>query len=75
MDVIVQLGACVLGPGVFDAMGFARIDPDGKVDVASVEDLMQWRVKMGYLSGPVDVATVADFSYAEAAVAKLGAYR
>jgi NitT/TauT family transport system substrate-binding protein len=68
-------GALSIKAGVFDAMGFARIDPDGKVNVASVEDLMQWCVKMGYVSAPVDVATVVDFSYAEAAVAKLGAYR
>jgi NitT/TauT family transport system substrate-binding protein len=66
--------ALSIKPALFDSIGFAHIDPDGKVNVASVEDLMQWYVKMGYLSSPVGVATVVDSSFTEAAVAKLGAY-
>jgi NitT/TauT family transport system substrate-binding protein len=68
-------GALSIKPALFDTIGFAHIDPDGKVNVASVADLMQWYVKMGYLSAPVDVATLVDSSFTEAAVATLGPYR
>jgi NitT/TauT family transport system substrate-binding protein len=67
--------ALSISPALFDGMGFARIDPDGKVNVASVEDLMRWYVKMGYLIAPVDLASMVDPSFADGAVAKLGPYR
>jgi NitT/TauT family transport system substrate-binding protein len=61
-------------PTLFDSIGFAHIDPDGKVNIASIEDLTRWYVNMGYLSSPVDVARVVDPTFTEAAVAKLGPY-
>lgn len=68
-------GALSLKPALFDSMGFAHLDPDGRVNMASVEDLMRWYVAMGYLSAPVDLAKMFDSSFAEAAVARLGPYR
>ena len=56
-------------------MSYPHIDPDGKVNIPSVVDRMQWYVEAGYLSGPVDITHVLDSSFAEAAVARLGPYR
>ena len=67
--------ALSLKPALFDNMGFAHLDPDGRVNMASVEDRMRWYVQMGYLSEPVDLMKVSDSSFAEAAVARLGPYR
>jgi hypothetical protein len=53
-------GALSPKPALFESMGFAHLDPDGKVNMASVEDLMDWYVKMGYLCAPVDIAKVFD---------------
>ena len=49
--------------------------PDGKVNLASMEEVMRWYVKMGYLSSPVDLARSVDPSFAEAAVTELGPYQ
>jgi len=63
-----------IDPKLFDDMGFMHIDPDGKLNLASMEDLTRWYVKMGYLSDPVDLARIVDASFVEAAVADLGPY-
>jgi len=68
-------GALSINPTLFDGMGFMHIHPDGKVNLASMEDVMRWYVKMGYLSSPVDVARSVDPSFAEAAVTVLGPYQ
>ena len=67
--------AFAIKPTLFDGMGFMHINPDGKVNLASIHDLMRWYVQMGYLSEPVDLNRVVDPSFVEAAVAKLGAYQ
>ncbi len=67
--------ALSLKPALFDSMGFAHLDPDGRVNMASVEDRMRWYVQMGYVSAPVDLTKVFDSSFADAAVARLGPYR
>jgi hypothetical protein len=67
--------AFVIKPTVFDGMGFMHINPDGKVNLASIQDLMNWYVQMGYLSEPVDLTRVVDPSFVDAALAKLGAYQ
>ena len=67
--------ALSVSPKVFDDMSFSHIDPDGKLNLAAMEDQMRWSVQMGYLPGPVDMASVVDPSFAEAAVAQLGPYR
>ncbi len=73
--VEILAGALSIKPTLFDGMGFMHIHPDGKVNLASMEDVMRWYVKMGYLSSPVDVARSVDPSFAEAAVTELGPYQ
>jgi NitT/TauT family transport system substrate-binding protein len=68
-------GAFTIKPTLFDSMGFMHINPDGKVNLASIQDLMRWYVQMGYLSEPVDLTRAVDPSFVDAAVAKLGAYQ
>src|SRR5712691_7907383 len=73
--VEILAGALSIEPTLFDGMGFMHIHPDGKVNLASMEEVMRWYVKMGYLSSPVDVARSVDRSFAEAAVTELGPYQ
>jgi NitT/TauT family transport system substrate-binding protein len=68
-------GDLSIKPTLFDDMGFMHIHPDGKVNLARMEELMRWYVKMGYLSSPVDLARSVDPSFAEAAVSELGPYQ
>jgi NitT/TauT family transport system substrate-binding protein len=68
-------GAFSLNSKLFDEMSFTRIDPNGKVNVPSMEELMRWYVQMGYVSTPVDLSRVVDTSFADAAVARLGPYQ
>src|SRR5712692_220897 len=64
----------VADPAVYDKMAYTAISPDGKTNIASLDDQMRWYVKAGLLPAPVDLATLVDASLAEQAVAKLGAY-
>jgi len=59
---------------LYDRMGFAYIDPDGRVDEASIADQLQWRVQQGMVTEPVDLKQAVDLSYADAAVQQLGRY-
>jgi NitT/TauT family transport system substrate-binding protein len=67
-------GAFGLKPALFDGMSFLHMNPDGRVNVDSIQDVMRWYVKMGYLSEPVDLTRLVDSSFVDAAVARLGAY-
>jgi NitT/TauT family transport system substrate-binding protein len=60
---------------LYDEMGFDWIDPDGKVNLASLEDQMRWYVQTGDVPAPVDVAGLVDEAPAAAATNRLGAYR
>lgn len=50
------------------------IDPDGKVDRASLENDLKFYREQGYLEKPVSVDAVVDMSFAEKAVQELGPY-
>jgi NitT/TauT family transport system substrate-binding protein len=68
-------GIFSIDPRLFDVMGYPHLDADGKVNMQSMVERMQWYVQAGYLSAPIDLARVVDMSFAEAAVARLGQYR
>jgi NitT/TauT family transport system substrate-binding protein len=65
----------VADPVLYDKMAYTHLDPDGKIDVASLDDQMHWFVTVGLLSAPVNVSSLVDASLAQQAVAKLGAYK
>jgi len=62
-------------PKLFESMSFTHIDPNGKLNLAAMENQVQWSVEMGYLPTPVDLANIVDTSFVEAAMAELGPYR
>lgn len=51
------------------------IDPDGKVDAASMAEDLKFFSENGYLERPAKVQDVIDASFAEKAVKKLGPYK
>lgn len=51
------------------------IDPDGKVDAASMAEDLKFFSENGYLERPAKVQDVIDTSFAEKAVKKLGPYK
>lgn len=50
------------------------IDPDGRINVQSVQDDLDWFVREGLVRTPVDLNRYIDMSFADAAVAQLGPY-
>jgi NitT/TauT family transport system substrate-binding protein len=65
----------VRDPDLYERMGFAYVDPDGRVDEASIADQLQWYVQQGMVPEPVDLTQVLDPSFADFAVQRLGPYR
>lgn len=59
---------------LYQEMGFPLIDPNGGLNLASVDDQMNWFVKAGDLRDPIDLDQVVDESFAREAVARLGSY-
>jgi len=74
MVAILAKAVPVANPALYDKMSYTAMDPNGKVNVASLDDQMRWFVSAGLLQAPVDVSTLMDATLAEQAVAKLGAY-
>jgi ABC-type nitrate/sulfonate/bicarbonate transport system substrate-binding protein len=66
-------------PGVeralYDQMALPGINPNGRVNVASIEEDMRAYVATGTVRQPVDVAKVVDHRFADAAVQLLGEYQ
>jgi NitT/TauT family transport system substrate-binding protein len=62
-------------PAVFRAITPNGVDPDGHVNVKSLQqDLDLWS-GMGLISGPISLAEVVDASFVEGALKTLGPYR
>ena len=64
----------VRDPDLYDRMGFAYVDPDGRVDEASIADQLQWYTQQGMVPEPVDLTRVVDLGFADFAVQRLGRY-
>ena len=62
-------------PDVYRSMSVNACDPDGRLDMPSLEyDLGVFRAE-GLIEGEVSVADVVDTSFADAVVRELGAWR
>jgi NitT/TauT family transport system substrate-binding protein len=59
---------------LYDQMGFADIDPNGRVSEASLLEQVTWLADKGLLHEPVDLRQVIDPSFADYAVDRLGRY-
>ncbi len=74
IDQLIKTQA-VKDPAVYAVMAYAAIDPNGHVNVDSLDQQMRWYVHMSYLKAPVDASTLVDSSFVTEAVAKLGVYK
>lgn len=59
---------------LYDQMGFAYIDPNGRVGETSLAEQLQWCTRVGLVTQPVDLPRVIDLSFADYAVQRLGRY-
>jgi NitT/TauT family transport system substrate-binding protein len=59
---------------VYDQMVPAGLNPDGKLDVQSMESDLAYYRESGQVKDPVDLSTLVDTSFQTAAVKALGAY-
>jgi NitT/TauT family transport system substrate-binding protein len=57
---------------LYDRIGLGALDPDGALNMASLADQAAFYVGYGSIPTPVDVATLVDHRFREAAVARLG---
>jgi ABC-type nitrate/sulfonate/bicarbonate transport system substrate-binding protein len=75
-DVVAQLtkASPIKDAHLYDEMGFPLIDPNGNVNLDSIDDQMNWFIKAGELREGIDLAQVVDPSFAHEAVARLGSY-
>jgi NitT/TauT family transport system substrate-binding protein len=60
---------------LFDQMGFPYIDPNGRVNVDSLRDLLTWFRGQGLVNAAINVEQVVDARFAETAVQKLGVFQ
>ena len=59
---------------LYDRMGMAYIDPDGKINVADVKAQQQWYVDQGQVQQAIDVDKTVDAHFAQNALKVLGPY-
>jgi NitT/TauT family transport system substrate-binding protein len=73
MDVLMRYGA-FKDRASLDRMVWQARDPDGRINVASVEDLQDWFFKQGLIPQKFPTARLIDTSYAEAIATALPAF-
>jgi NitT/TauT family transport system substrate-binding protein len=65
----------VKDPALYDRMQMAGLDPDGRLNRASLQMELDYFRNRGYYSGSVDLSAAIDSSFAEFAAQQLGPYR
>ena len=65
----------VKDPKVYDQMAPAGLDPDGKLDVQSMQNDLNYYLESGQVQSQVDLGKLIDTSFQEAAVKALGPYQ
>ncbi|HYH22903.1 MAG TPA: ABC transporter substrate-binding protein [Azospirillum sp.] len=75
-EVIAILGTTtgIKDEALFRKMLMPGIDPNGRVNVKSLQDDMAFYQRHGFLENPVDLDKLVDTSFVEAAVKQLGEY-
>jgi NitT/TauT family transport system substrate-binding protein len=71
---ILAQNTTVTDPKVYDQMVPAGLDPDGKLDVQSMQADLQYYMETGQVKEPVDLSSLIDTSFQSAAVKALGPY-
>lgn len=62
-------------PALLDRVILPGIDPNGRVNVASLEDTQKYLVAKGSQAAAIDMNAVVDMSFADEAVKALGTYK
>jgi NitT/TauT family transport system substrate-binding protein len=65
----------VKDPALYERMGLGYIDPDGTLNLASLIDQQTFYTDFGAITNPIDVNTVVDGRFREAALQRLGPYQ
>lgn len=65
----------VTDPKLYDIMEMPWVDPDGLIDIKSVDAQYKWFVDKGLYKGKVTFNDLIDMSYADYAVQKLGRWQ
>jgi NitT/TauT family transport system substrate-binding protein len=65
----------VKDPALYDRMQMAGLDPDGRLNRASLQMELDYFRNRGYYSGSVDLSAAIDTSFADYAAQQLGPYR
>lgn len=65
----------VKDPAIYDRMGLSYIDPDGTLNVANLIDQQAFYTEFGAITNPVDVTTLVDQRFRDAALQRLGPYQ
>jgi NitT/TauT family transport system substrate-binding protein len=71
---ILAAHSAVKDPALYDQMGFSYIDPNGRLDLASLTEQLEWHTRQGFVTQPPNVGDAVDMSFADFAVAQLGWY-
>jgi NitT/TauT family transport system substrate-binding protein len=71
---ILAAHSAVNDTALYDQMGFSYIDPNGRLDQASLIEQLEWHTRQGFVTQPPNVRDAIDMSFADFAVAQLGWY-
>ena len=72
---ILSTATSIKDPAVYRAITPSAIDPDGRLNVASMRKDLQFFKDQGLIEGKIEVEDVIDTSFVDEAVKQLGAYR
>ena len=73
-DILLKHGR-IKSREILEKMVVAYTDPNGFVDIRSIEDQANWYHAQGFVPTKPDINKVVDLSYSEYAVKKLGRYK
>jgi NitT/TauT family transport system substrate-binding protein len=71
---ILTQNTTVTDPAIYEQMRPAGLDPDGRLDIQSIEDAAQYYVESGQVTDQPDLSRLIDPTFQESAVLALGPY-
>ena len=74
IDILTKHTA-IKDPAVYERIAPSGINPNGRVEVASIAYDQDWFLSRGLLSRSQDLATLIDHQYVDYALQRLGEYR
>jgi NitT/TauT family transport system substrate-binding protein len=72
---ILAKNTTIKDPAVYAKMTPAGLNPDGKLDVASMEEDINYYIEAGYMKDKPDLSKLVDTSFQQYAVQQLGPYQ